>query len=403
MKLNRTFILCGIVVFIISLLFIFIFFSFFNIQNFIVLIFFIIEAIIIYLTTTFFISKYHNYIINKIYEATENNGEYKYDNIFKENNELYTIIKKIESKRKEISLKTILDHGEIEDLIKKFKSINEILIQKNDIIKKIETQISSLKEYLSLNLKFIERIRKISMEIKSTSKNIFKKAQNVLNEAKQQSEMALKGVKIIGKDITSISEVKDSLTQSTSLIAELMDMSKRIKGFVIAIAKIAKKTNLLALNAGIEAARAGEYGKSFSIVAEEIKELSTNSNKSAEEITQILHEIQLRTSEVIEIIKTTERIEENIETFYNTSDTFIEIVKEVKSIEKLMNNITEYTDDHYTDSELLFKIISDISRKVEDYQKIIDSMAMHIITLHQIDDKINTDLKNILSIIKKRN
>ncbi len=212
----------------------------------------------------------------------------------------------------------------------------------------------------------------------------------------------MKGAKIIGKEISSISELKESLTQSTKLISELMEMSKRIKGFVISIAEIAKKTNLLALNAGIEAARAGETGKSFSVVAEEIKELSMNSNKSAEEITQILQEIQIRTSEVIEMIKTTERIEENIKTFYNTGDTFIEIVKEVKSIEKLINNITQYTDDHYTDSELLFSIILEIKRKVEDYQKIVDKMSIEINDLNQIDYKINSDLKNIATIIKTK-
>jgi methyl-accepting chemotaxis protein len=315
---------------------------------------------------------------------------------------MLSLIKKIENQKKEISLKTMLNAKETNELLDKFKTMNEILIQKNEVVEKMQGEIKGIKEYLELNLKSVERIKAISVEIKFTSKNIFNEAQNVLSESKQQTAIAVKGVKIIGKEISSISELKESITQSTQLITELMEMSKRIKGFVITILEIAKKTNLLALNAGIEAARAGEAGKSFSVVAEEIKELSMNSNKSAEEITQILQEIQLRTSEVIEMIKTTERIEENIKTFYSTGDTFIEIVKEVKSIEKLIDNITKYTEDHYTDSELLFGIILDIKRKVEDYQKIVDKVLIDINNLYQIDSKINSDLNNIASMIKTK-
>ncbi|HDT14990.1 MAG TPA: hypothetical protein ENN55_02150, partial [Firmicutes bacterium] len=143
------------------------------------------------------------------------------------------------------------------------------------------------------------------------------------------------------------------------IINELMEMSKKIKVFVVKIADMAKKTNMLALNAGIEAARAGEAGKSFSVVAGEIKSLSGASNQSADDIAVILKEIQARTTEVIDIIKTAEKIEDNIRTFYQTGDIFIEIVKDVKKVERTITGIKDFTDEHNTDSELMFKIISD--------------------------------------------
>ena len=60
-----------------------------------------------------------------------------------------------------------------------------------------------------------------------------------------------------------------------------------IESLTSEILEISEQTNLLALNASIEAARAGEAGKSFSVVAEEIRELADNSKNTANDIQEI--------------------------------------------------------------------------------------------------------------------
>ncbi len=65
------------------------------------------------------------------------------------------------------------------------------------------------------------------------------------------------------------------------------------------VSSIANKTDMLAINAGIEAARAGEYGKGFSVVANEIRNLSDQSQKSAAKISSLIEKIQSSTNATV--------------------------------------------------------------------------------------------------------
>ncbi|WP_183192292.1 methyl-accepting chemotaxis protein [Brevibacillus fluminis] len=58
------------------------------------------------------------------------------------------------------------------------------------------------------------------------------------------------------------------------------------------IHNVAQQSNLLGLNAAIEAARAGEYGKTFSVVATEIRKLSKHSDEASQKIGVFLHQMK---------------------------------------------------------------------------------------------------------------
>lgn len=84
--------------------------------------------------------------------------------------------------------------------------------------------------------------------------------------------------------ISLISRLGAHVTNFAVVMEQVQQVSKGIE-------TIARTTNMLALNATIEAARAGEAGKTFAVVAAEVKKLAQNSSAAAEEIRQAVSKL----------------------------------------------------------------------------------------------------------------
>src|SRR5262249_50754487 len=86
-------------------------------------------------------------------------------------------------------------------------------------------------------------------------------------------------------------------------IGELSQAAGRIGDVIKLITAIAEQTNLLALNATIEAARAGEAGKGCAVLAQEVKQLASQTAKATDEIRGQIAGMQSATQESVAAIK----------------------------------------------------------------------------------------------------
>jgi methyl-accepting chemotaxis protein len=171
-------------------------------------------------------------------------------------------------------------------------------------------------------------------------------ASDASNEATAADESAADGLAAVKNAIGAMEKIAGAVDETARKLDSLARASGRIDEIVSLTANIAAQTKLLALNATIEAVRAGEEGKSFAVVAAEVKRLAEQSAKASEEIkTDLAALVHGMTDIVATMAQTTGAVTEGEKAIAKAGGTMETMSQQVSSVAQKMKDITRVVEN----------------------------------------------------------
>lgn len=151
-----------------------------------------------------------------------------------------------------------------------------------------QQQSASVAEQLAA----VEQTTATLSEITESGAQINRRAQDVSHGAQTVAASSHSGMKAVDDTIQAMDAIREQAEAVAENIVMLSERTQAIGEIIVTVNDIAERCHLLALNAAIEAAAAGEHGRTFSIVAGEIKSLADQSKEATSQVRSNLSEIQ---------------------------------------------------------------------------------------------------------------
>lgn len=203
-------------------------------------------------------------------------------------------------------------------------------------------------------------------EISSNAKEFAKTMNEMSHVAEQTSDLALTGKDSLNNMESIMSQMVEASSSIAAKLAVLNEKAGNITGVITTITKVADQTNLLSLNASIEAEKAGEYGRSFAVIAREIRRLADQSAIATLDIEKIVNEIMSAVStSVMGVDDFTQEIRNGVEQVRTVSGQLAKIIEQVQVFTARFELLNQGMQAQSTGAEQINEAISQLSKTAE--------------------------------------
>lgn len=305
-------------------------------------------------------------------------------------------IDKIRNIVKNVIENTVYIHDSSNNLKEALENANQNIEIIADESNQISCELENIKEEINNTSTKIQ-------ELSNSAITIFDKSSLMENDSKNIINHVDMGDQKLSMVIDYILDIKNNSNVVVKSISELQEKSVDIKEIVKMIKTITKKTNLLALNASIEAARASEAGSGFLVVAKEIRELANQSDLFAQNINDIVEDINLNINntkneimnEAKLVDKTVDISNESKLEFENIKNDIIKIANEIE----IIKNLSDLQANTNLDISNTFKEIEssvgkstnnsiEMSSNISEQVSIFEEIEASLIQLNKITDRL---------------
>lgn len=253
------------------------------------------------------------------------------------------------------------------------QSINKMVENTSNNINENKALLEQQKEDMERNNALIRNVKNACRDLEHVTSETLENADGIYNGTGEQ-ERAVEDLKYVmeqlARELKESADASGSITEATGnsvkeilhtqsqmellkdSMQKISEMSAAIEKIIGEINSIAKRTNMLSLNASVEAARAGEMGKGFSVVATQIGELAARSAQAAKETNELItnsmravesgRQITDRTAEAFDIaVENIEHANQDVERITGMARQNVEIVTHATEQIERISNVVE--------------------------------------------------------------
>lgn len=256
------------------------------------------------------------------------------------------------------------------------------------------TDVSSVMEEMSAAM---EEFSASLEQINESIQQIFESIESIYEQARKGSDSS-DGIMKNASEVydRAVKEKQDAAIRVANMAASVqqkIEKSKdveKIKELTRNIINITEETNLLALNASIEAARAGEAGRGFSVVADEIGKLASNSAESATEIQNV-------TAEVIQTVDELAAEAEEMITFMNETAIggYEKLLETSESYQNNVGDMNEMMQRFAAESKQLKAGMNEIKDALEGVNTAVSESAVGVTNVTETAVKLAGNVRDI--------
>ncbi|ADU31211.1 methyl-accepting chemotaxis protein [Evansella cellulosilytica] len=161
---------------------------------------------------------------------------------------------------------------------------------------------------------FTTTISSTTEQVSASSQEMQSSVELMTSQVNEVGSTSNQGVALMRELQETMKQLNENTEIASRKVSDMEQQLNEISAFMEGIDNIASQTNLLALNASIEATRAGAAGRSFSVVATEIRKLSSETNEFSTRTKEILANLGEETIQVVSafdsfLIKSIETLE----------------------------------------------------------------------------------------------
>ena len=276
-----------------------------------------------------------------------------------------------------------LSHGSTENvsaLIQMKATAEEIAANTQRLFKATEDSYSVVAELAHTAKEISKNSNEALSAVEETSASVEEigaSVREVEDHAKESARMAEKvkevtsdtGMLAIVNAVEGMDNISSEVNKSSEIIQRLGARSSDIEKVLSVIRDVTEQTNLLSLNAAILAVQAGEHGRSFSVVADEIRALSERTASSTREIGGIVKAIQKEIRDAVYSIDSTKmKVEEGNSLVVRVGEALREILAASEHSVGMAKSIEKATEEQSLG-------LGQITAAIEDIRKMMNSVA----------------------------